>query len=159
MPSSKPILWLLLENIRSLYNVGAIFRTADAAAVDRILLAGLTPVPNRVETEKTGLGTLSCIPWEYYPDPAQALLAAKEAGLQTIALEQEPSSENLFQSELHPNILLIVGHERQGVSEATLRAANRSVYLPMAGEGAHSLNVATATGIALYELRRRAWYS
>lgn len=149
----------MLENVRSLYNVGALFRTADAVAVDRILITGLTPVPNRSEIEKTGLGTLRCTPWEYFPDPAQALFVANKEGLQTVALEQDKSSVNFYESELANNILLIVGHERQGVSKATLSAVNRSVYLPMVGQGAHSLNVATATGIALYELRRRAWYS
>ena len=155
----EPRLWLLLENVRSLHNVGALFRTADAAGVAQILLTGLTPLPNRLEAAKTALGTVGSTPWQYFANPLDAVGFAHANGLQSVALEQSPNSVNLYQTATPPHTVLVVGHERAGVSENILAAVGQSVFIPMVGKSAHSLNVSTAAGIALYELRRRAWYS
>jgi tRNA G18 (ribose-2'-O)-methylase SpoU len=87
-----PSLFLLLDNIRSLQNVGALFRTADGAGFDMIYLTGITPTPPRKEISKTALGAESFVPWEWYEDPIRILTELKNRGVRIVALEQSPQS-------------------------------------------------------------------
>jgi len=161
------MLYLLLNNTRSLLNVGAIFRTADAVGVSKILLTGATGCPPRHEISKTALGAQNYVDWEYFVDPVEAIESIKSPGTDTlqrvctliIALEQTSKSQNIFNWQIPDNfeggMILIVGHEREGVEQKLLDKANVHLEIPMFGQSAKSLNVATATGIALYELKRK----
>lgn len=148
---------LLLENIRSAYNVGAIFRTADGAGVDKIWLSGYTPTPidrfGRVQAEikKTSLGASEVVSWERLTDDIMlsALQAQKKAGVTIIALEQTNQSIPLKGFSVPEKILYVVGNEITGVSSSLLELADQIVEIPMLGTK-ESLNVSVATGILLY---------
>jgi len=144
-----------LNNIRSLHNVGAIFRSADAVKAEGILLAGLTPTPPRHEIEKTALGATKTVPWEYVANLSKRLREYQQAGYAVCALEQTPRSQSLFECTIPFPCVLVVGHEREGVEAEVLTLATHHFDLPMRGHSAHSLNVSTATTVALYECLRQ----
>lgn len=144
----------LLDNIRSLYNVGSIFRSADGVFLEELLLAGFTPHPPRKEIEKTALGATITIPHRYFRNPLDAVAAARERGARICVLEQTTSSRPY--STVSPAefpICLVVGNELTGVSPALVSAADFAIDIPMYGTK-HSLNAAVAFGIAVFELRR-----
>lgn len=148
----------LLENIRSHYNVGSIFRTADGAGIQKLILTGYTPVPPRREIEKTALGATATVPWEYIKDPLEAVIALKSSGTTILALEHTDASRpytNVAPTEFP--ICLILGNELTGVSNRVLAACDGALEISMVGVK-HSLNVAVAYGIAVYELVR-CWRS
>jgi len=155
-------IYLILNNIRSLLNVGAIFRTADATAVSKILLTGITPAPPRPEIDKTALGAQESVDWQYFADGVEAIKSIRKPRL-IIALEQTNQSQNLFNWTLpgnfQGNLLLIVGHEREGIEQKLLDLADVHLEIPMFGKSAKSLNVATATGVTLYELKKKLIYN
>jgi len=142
-----------LNNIRSLHNVGAIFRCADAVAAEKIILGGLTPVPPRDEISKTALGATETVQWEHSANLVKTLLELKEQGFTICALEQTPRSTSLFTTQAPEKVVLVVGHEREGVEQSVLDICDFHLEIPMYGKSAHSLNVSTATAIALYALR------
>jgi len=143
--------FLILDNIRSMYNVGAIFRTADAARVKKIYLCGITATPPRKEIEKTALKTVDYVPWEKRDDTTELIKDLKKRGVQIIALEQTDDSINYKNFDFHKPVAIIVGHEVDGISNELLRLCDTTIEIPMHGI-ANSLNVATATGIILYHL-------
>ena len=143
---------LLLDNVRSLHNVGAIFRTADACDVQEVILCGMTPVPPRHEIAKTSLGATETVPWRYALDASAEIRAAMALGITPYALEITPEATDIFATLLNLPALLVVGHERMGVSPAVLEEC-RHLRIPMHGKSARSLNVSTATGIAAYAFR------
>ncbi len=143
---------IVLENIRSLNNVGAIFRTADGAWFDRVVCVGYTPTPPRKEISKTALGAENFVPWEYYETIEDALNEYKKIGCTIIALEKNKKSTSLKELQVSwENICLIAGNELEWVSEIAQKMANHICHLPMLWKK-ESLNVAVATGIALYLL-------
>jgi len=143
---------IILENIRSLNNVGAIFRTADGAWFDRVVCVGYTPIPPRKEISKTALGAENFVPWEYYETIEDALNEYKKLGCTIIALEKNKKSTSLKELKVSwENICLIAGNELEWVSEIAQKMANHICHLPMLWKK-ESLNVAVATGIALYLL-------
>ncbi len=143
---------VLLDNIRSLYNVGSIFRTADGARVRRLYLCGYTPFPPRREIEKTALGATSSVPWEYVKDPMTALRSLKEQQVEICVLEQTDSSTPFYtpRPRSHP-LCLVVGNEITGVSKEIISIADSAIEIPMYGMK-QSLNAAVALGIALFAL-------
>ena len=143
---------LVLDNVRSLHNVGAIFRTADAVHLEEIILGGLTPHPPRHEITKTALGATETVPWRAYLSTLDALRELRGRGYTLCALEQTGEAIPLSRTILTPPVALVVGHERMGVSQAALELCDTHLYLPMHGQSAHSLNVAVATGVALYQI-------
>lgn len=145
----------LLDNIRSIFNVGAMFRTADGAGLEHLHLCGLTPTPDHPKIPKTALGAENAVPWTYYRNSIQAASTAKERGMQIWALEVGEKAESLF--DVLPDIsnqpiLLIVGNEVSGVDSGLLRLCDKSIWIPMQGFK-RSLNVAVAFSIAVYFLR------
>jgi 23S rRNA (guanosine2251-2'-O)-methyltransferase len=145
---------LLLDNIRSLLNVGALFRTADGAGFDRIYLTGITPHPPRKEISKTALGAEEFVSWEYYRDPLEILQTLRNQWTTLVALEQTAHSVNYTRlSEIKGNICLILGNEITGVDPNILALVDQAVEIPMLGQK-QSLNVATAGGICMYEMVR-----
>lgn len=145
----------LLDNIRSIYNVGSIFRTADGAGVRRLHLCGITPTPAHPKVAKTALGAEQAVPWRAYNNAVDAVVALKAEGFVVLALEegvgmdQKPGFlEKPGFSEDAP-ILLVMGNEIAGVDPGVLALADRRLAIPMRGVK-RSLNVATAFGIAAY---------
>ncbi len=143
--------FLILDNIRSMYNVGAIFRTADAALVEKLYLCGITATPPRKEIEKTALKTVDFVPWEKRDDTTKLIKELKKQGIQIIALEQTNVSINYKKFDFQKPVAIIVGHEVDGISDDLLQLCDGIVEIPMYGI-ANSLNVSTAAGIILYHL-------
>ncbi|MBI5138869.1 MAG: TrmH family RNA methyltransferase [Candidatus Vogelbacteria bacterium] len=150
-------LCLILHNIRSVYNVGAIFRTADACGVAKIYLTGYTPTPldrfglSRKDLHKAALGAEKSVAWEQIKSPTRLVLRLKSEGLEILALEQSPKSVDYKNSELTKSSALIIGNEVRGVSESLLEKCDKILEIPMRGKK-ESLNVSVATGILLARL-------
>lgn len=144
----------LLDNIRSLYNVGSIFRTSDGARAEALFLAGYTPRPPRKEIDKTALGATQTVPWQYFTHPVEAALEAKRRGARICILEHTTCSKPYFaiRKEDFP-ICLVVGNELAGVSSALIGQADMAIEIPMIGVK-QSLNASVAYGIALFEMLR-----
>jgi tRNA G18 (ribose-2'-O)-methylase SpoU len=142
----------LLDNIRSLYNVGSMFRTSDGGLVGKLYLCGYTPTPPRKEIEKTSLGASSTGPWEYYHDPLDAINHVRAIGGKICVLEQTTPAIPYYavRRDDFP-LCLVVGNELTGVSPRILNAADMGIEIPMFGTK-QSLNAAVAYGIALFEL-------
>jgi len=143
---------LLAHNIRSLWNVGSLFRTADSFAVEKIYLTGYTAAPPRREISKTALGAEEYVPWEKCEDPAKVIVKLKKQGFTIVALEQARGAVDLKKFKPPSQVCLIVGHEVLGVPKELLKLCDAIVHIPMHGKK-ESLNVAVATGIALHHLR------
>lgn len=148
---SKGSIFVLLENVRSLYNVGAIFRTADGAGVSRIFLSGITGRPPHREIRKVALGAEENIPWEYHPNSIKLIERLKKGKVQIVVLESTEISILYDEPNYQFPLCLVVGHEFHGVSEEVIRRADILVKIPMKGMKI-SLNVAVAFGIAVYEI-------
>lgn len=142
---------VLLDNIRSLYNVGSIFRTADAAGVEKLILTGISGVPPRAEIHKAALGAEATVPWEYVQQPLDALRRLKKAGYKIVVLEHTDSGQDFHFAGYHFPLCLVVGHEITGVSDEVVAYADMAVEIPMFGLK-QSLNVSVAFGIAIYEI-------
>jgi tRNA G18 (ribose-2'-O)-methylase SpoU len=144
----------MLDNIRSLYNVGSIFRTSDGAFIDSLYLCGYTPCPPRKEIDKTALGATLTVPWRHFPDPLGAITAAHTAGARICVLEHTSESMPYFRvARSDFPICLVVGNEISGVSAEVIAAADCAIEIPMYGTK-QSLNVAVAYGVALFDLLR-----
>jgi tRNA G18 (ribose-2'-O)-methylase SpoU len=152
--SSQPRLPLfaMAENVRSLYNVGSIFRTADAVLLGKLILTGYTPTPPRKEIEKTALGATASVPWEYFKDPIDAVRRLRTSGVRIIALEHTDRSAP-YGSILPADfpLCVVVGNEIAGISQSVLNECDAAIEIPMQGVK-HSLNVAVAFGIVVFEL-------
>jgi 23S rRNA (guanosine2251-2'-O)-methyltransferase len=146
-----PELIALLENVRSLWNVGSMFRTADGAGFGRLVLTGITAAPPRPEIAKTALGADAIVPWEYEADPEAAARRLLDSGFRLLALETSPRSRPLAEIDCRGPLCLVVGHEVAGISGRLLALAADVAFLPMRGRKS-SLNVAVAFGIAAYHL-------
>jgi tRNA G18 (ribose-2'-O)-methylase SpoU len=147
-------LYLILDNIRSLNNVGAIFRAADGFGVRKIYLCGITPRPPRPEIAKISLGAEDAVDWEALADPAKAVRVLQTAGVTVLCAEQTDRSRSLYEADLPHPLAIVLGHETSGIDEKVLALADGEVEIPMFG-AKHSHNVATAAGVILAEVRRR----
>jgi tRNA G18 (ribose-2'-O)-methylase SpoU len=147
-------IYVLLDSVRSLYNVGSIFRTSDGARIAKLILCGFTPYPPRKEIEKTALGATESVPWEYVSDPISAVQSLRDRGIRICVLEHTDKSlpyHTLTKAD-YP-LCLIVGNEVTGVSQQLIDAADFGIEIPMFGTK-QSLNVSVAYGIAVFELTR-----
>lgn len=145
----------LLDNVRSTFNVGAIFRTADAAGLQRLYLCGITATPQNPKVAKTALGSELLVPWTYELNSLAAARKLKQAGTALWALESFPHSISIFQAaQKVPDrpLLLIVGNELAGVDPELLAICDQIVYIPMRGIK-ESLNVAVAFSIAVFMIQ------
>lgn len=145
-------LHLLAWNIRSVWNVGSLFRTCDAFAVEKIWLTGYTATPPRREISKTAIGAESFVAWEYRKEPLPLLTELRESGFHIVALEQHGSAKIVQEYQAPDRLCLIVGHEVLGVPQEILEHCDDIIAIPMLGKK-ESLNVAVAAGIALHHLR------
>ena len=145
----------VLENIRSLWNVGSIFRTADAAGVEELWLCGITGRPPRREISKTALGAEEAVRWREAATALEAVESLREGGRLIIALERTSTSVPLAGADIRFPCALLLGNEVTGLSAEAIEAADLACHIPMHGVKS-SLNVAVAAGVALYELCRAA---
>ena len=147
-------LTVVLNNIRSLYNVGSIFRTADGVGVEKIWLAGITGFPGteRSRIEKTALGAEKNVPWEYCENPIPIIRNLKKQGYEIVLLEQ--ASESISYQDYQPQrpVCLVVGNEISGISDELLALADRAIEIEMSGLK-NSLNVTVAFGVVAYHLK------
>ncbi len=148
----EPRLRLLLPNIRSLWNVGSMFRTADAFGVEFVHLAGYTGTPPRKEIAKVSLGADAWVPWDHDPDPLAVADRLLADGWRLVALELTADAVELTDLPTAPKTCLVVGHELGGVEDALLKKCAAAAKIPMRGLK-ESLNVSVAAGVALYQLR------
>lgn len=150
-----PHLEVLLDNIRSTFNVGAMLRTADGVGIKQAHLCGITPQPGNPRISKVALGAEFSVPWEYHQNGVQAATACKERGLKLWALEIHPGAVSIFdippEERLKPSVL-VVGNEVTGIDPGIQELCDRFFWIPMEGYK-RSLNVAVAFGIAVYTLR------
>jgi tRNA (guanosine-2'-O-)-methyltransferase len=147
---------LVLEDVQNPFNVGAILRTAAAYAVDDLWLAGSTAPPSHPKVQKTALGSQRFVTTTALPTIVDAVDAAEGDGYTVVGLELAEGAGPLHELGVGGDVCLVVGHEDRGLSKAALARCPRLAYLPMLGR-VGSLNVATATALGVYELRRRDW--
>ncbi|MBL7849635.1 MAG: RNA methyltransferase [Cyclobacteriaceae bacterium] len=147
---------LVLDNVRSLHNVGSAFRTADAFACEKIYLTGITGSPPHREIHKTALGATESVDWEYVVQPAEAVRRLKDAGYRIVVVEQTTQSEPLHKFAPGPDekVAVVFGNEINGVSEEVMALADAAVEIPQAGTK-HSLNISVCVGIVCWELFKR----
>ena len=145
---------IVLDNIRSAFNVGSIFRSSDGAgSVERIYLCGITSPIDNPKLEKTALGALDYIPSEHYDTTEEALEELKEQNIPIYSVELADDSED-FQNFKYPNeFALVFGHEKKGVGNEILKLSDKTISIPMRGKK-ESLNVANTASILLYEVTR-----
>ena len=145
---------VVLDNVRSAYNAGAFFRTADNAGVQRLVLCGITPTPAHASVAKTALGAETSVAWSHIGDTLQAVRALRAEGVEVACLETAPHAIDLFDWGPRFPVCVVFGHEVDGVSAAVREACDVFVRVPTLGRK-HSLNVATAGGVVCYELLRK----
>lgn len=153
MPLNTPIqdIVVVLYNIRSRFNVGAIFRTADAAGVLKLYLTGITPQPPHPKIDKVALGAEQFIPFEFHRQTKRVLQKLHKEGYQLLALEQSKTSIPYYQVHIKRRVALLVGNEVAGLPARLQQLCDHTVEIPMHGKK-ESLNVAIATGIVLFDI-------
>jgi len=151
--SQKIPVVIILDDVRSAYNVGSIFRTADAFRITGIFLCGISARPPHKDISKTALGATESVDWKYYQDVKEAVMKLKEEGFLIYAIEQADESINLidFRPGKGNKIALIFGHEVLGVKEELLKIADGCIEIPQFGTK-HSFNVAISAGIVLWDI-------
>lgn len=152
------LMTLILHNIRSVYNVGSIFRTADCAGVEKIYLTGYTPAPvdrfgrRRKDFHKSALGAEDWVPWEQCDDISELIYELRTMNYEVIALEQSPRSVDYKKFRPKGKLAMIAGNEGEGVEKGVLDKCDKIIEIPMKGKK-ESLNVSVAVGIALFNMK------
>lgn len=151
--TEKYPLVVVLDNVRSMHNVGAVLRTADAFCVEKVYLCGITPRPPHREIRKTAIGAEESVDWEAATDALEVCIGLQEAGYRVFALEQAEGSEPLpsFAHDPGQPCAVVLGHEVEGVQQEIVDMADAVLEIPQYGTK-HSLNVSVASGILLYAL-------
>ena len=154
--SEKTPVSVVLDNVRSMNNVGSVFRTADAFRIEKLYLCGITACPPHKEIEKTALGATESVDWEHCPDTMEAVERLKNNGYQVFAVEQAEGSTPLqqFRWDGTSPIALIFGNEVMGVEQAVIDRCDGVIEIPQAGTK-HSLNIAVSAGAVLWEVYRQ----
>ena len=153
--SDKIPLIIVLDNIRSMHNVGAVFRTADAFIIEKIILCGITPQPPHREIHKAALGATESVDWEYTSSIAEALANLDKDGYKIIGIEQTNQSQVIteFDFDEASKYALVLGNEVEGISEEALPLCHSFIEIPQHGTK-HSLNVSVCGGIVMWEFFR-----
>lgn len=149
--SEKLPVVVILDNIRSLLNVGSFFRTSDSFRIQRIILGGFTGCPPHPEIHKSALGAEEVVPWEHFSDTLEAVRILKQQGYTIISIEHTSNSHllNEFEPQPEKRYALIFGNEVRGVQQAVIDESDFALEIPMSGTK-HSLNVSTCGGIVLW---------
>lgn len=159
--AEKLPLTVVLDNVRSLHNVGSVFRTSDAFRVERIMLCGITATPPQTEIHKTALGAEDVVQWQYFADTMQAIDALRQQGYTVLAIEQVEGSVPLqsFALDAGKRYAVVLGNEVKGVQQQVVDVCDAAVELPQFGTK-HSLNVSVTAGIVIWEFARKfGWVS
>lgn len=153
--SDKNAVIVVLENIRSAYNVGSVFRTADAFLLEAVYITGYTCTPPHKEIKKTALGAEDSVTWKHFQNASEAILSLKEEGYSIFAVEQAVNSIHLQKVKFTGNekVAVILGNEVTGVEQNTIEQCDGCIEIPQFGMK-HSLNIATAAGVVLWEIVR-----
>ncbi len=154
--ASKIPVCILLDNVRSLHNVGSAFRTADAFMIERIYLTGITGTPPHREIQKTALGATESVDWEYAESSVNVIRDLKNQDYKIVIIEQttESISLKLFMPEKNHKYCLVFGNEVDGVSEEAIQLADHAIEIPQSGTK-HSLNISVCLGIVAWEFFKK----
>ena len=154
--AAKNSIIVVLDNIRSMHNVGSVFRSADAFLVEAIFLCGYTPQPPHRDIQKTALGATETVDWLYFETTSDAVTQLKSKGYKVYAVEQAAESISLEKIRVKPQekIAIVMGNEVEGVQDDVLMMVDGCLEIPQAGMK-HSLNISVAAGIVLWELTRK----
>lgn len=147
---------LLLDDVQTPFNVGAIVRTAAAERVEHLYLTGSAISPGHQKSKKTSLGTERYLEWEQHETAAKAVEAVRAAGYRIVGIELAEGAVPVFEARFDGDVCLALGHEDRGLSPTVLAACDQLAFVPQLGK-VGSLNVAHAAAIAIYEVRRRGW--
>jgi 23S rRNA (guanosine2251-2'-O)-methyltransferase len=153
--AEKIPVWVVLDNVRSLNNIGSVFRTADAFRLEGIYLCGITATPPHREIHKTALGATESVRWEYRKETREAVSELKMKGCRIVAVEQTEGAVRLDQVQLsdREKYALVFGHEIRGVDQQVLDVSDLCIEIPQFGTK-HSLNISVAAGIVIWEVFR-----
>jgi len=151
--TDKIPLIVILDNVRSLHNVGSVFRTSDAFLVESVYLCGITAIPPHAEIHKTALGAENSVDWKYFENTLDAVRELKSQNIRIIAVEQAENSVMLDRFVVEPNqkIAVIFGNEVHGVEQSVMNECDSCIEIPQFGTK-HSLNVSVTAGIVIWEL-------
>jgi 23S rRNA (guanosine2251-2'-O)-methyltransferase len=144
---------IVLDNLRSLHNVGSAFRTADAFLIEKVFLTGITGIPPHREIQKTALGATESVPWEHAKETSELLKSLKESGYRIVIVEQTTESVSLqdFALEKGAKYAIVFGNEVHGVTDSAIPLADFAVEVPQGGSK-HSLNVSVCLGIVIWQI-------
>ncbi len=149
----QPVI-IILDDIRSMHNVGSAFRTCDAFRIEALYLCGYTPQPPHRDIHKTALGATETVKWQYFPGVMEAINAAKEKGYKIVAVEQAHNSTLLNELDYRgEKLALVFGNEVSGVSDEVMKVADACIEIPQWGSK-HSLNISVSLGVVLWEMMR-----
>ncbi len=151
--AEKTPLIIVLDNIRSLNNIGSVFRTADAFLIEKIYLCGITATPPHKDIHKTALGATETVTWEYVEDTLQVMEKLKSQDIQVLAIEQAENALmlNTFQPKKGVKYAVIFGNEVKGVSQKVVDASDAVIEIPQFGTK-HSLNISVSVGVVVWDL-------
>ena len=151
--ATKTPLIIVLDNIRSLNNIGSVFRTSDAFLIEKIYLCGICATPPNKDIHKTALGATESVAWEYVADTLTLVEKLKNENIKVLAIEQVENSTklNTFFPEKNQKYAIVMGNEVKGVQEAVVNAADLCIEIPQLGTK-HSLNISVTTGVVLWDL-------
>ena len=154
--AAKTPLIVVLDNIRSLNNIGSVFRTSDAFVIEKIYLCGITATPPNKEIHKTALGATESVEWEYVEDTVVLVKQLQEQGVQVAAIEQADNSVKLQDFEIKENqkYAIVMGNEVKGVQQEVVDVTDFCIEIPQYGTK-HSLNISVTTGIVLWDLFKK----
>lgn len=145
---------VVLDNIRSVFNVGSIFRTSDAAGIGKVYLCGITATPPHPKLQKTALGSLETVEWEYAKDTLELVKKLKEDGHTIYSIELAENAEDFETVDYPKGVVLVIGNEIDGVNKEVMEISDKIVQIPMHGIK-NSLNVASAYAVISYEATRK----
>jgi len=154
--SEKTPIVVVLDNIRSLNNIGSVFRTSDAFLVEKIILCGITAKPPHKDIHKTALGATDSVQWEYVEETTEAINKLKNEGFMVLSVEQTEKAVMLqdFEVEKNKKYAVVFGHEVKGVQQDVVNISDFAIEIPQYGTK-HSFNISVSAGIVLWELFRK----
>ena len=151
---NKNEIYALLDNVRSMHNVGAIFRTSDAVLLKKLYLCGITGHPPRKEISKTALGAEEIVEWEYNEDATEVIKDLKQQGVKIVAVELAEDATIFHETKYNFPICFVFGHEVLGISDEVMELVDMAVEIPMLGR-ANSLNISTCYGIIVFDALKK----
>ncbi len=157
--ANKTPIIIVLDDIRSLHNIGSVFRTADSFLVEKIYLCGITAIPPNKEIHKTALGATETVTWEYAENILEVIENLKKENIQVFAIEQVENAIylNNFKVQKNQKYAIVMGNEVFGVSQKAIEICNGTIEIPQLGTK-HSLNIAVTTGIVVWDLFKQLEY-